>query len=169
MTCHPYRTDRMAAYSFATRWQTPAPMERVLDVLKEVDRWPAWWRGVRSVERIAQGGADGIGATHRFVFRGRLPYSLAFSMRVTDVTAPSRLAGEATGELVGTGVWTLREVEGVTHIRYDWNVRTTRRWMNLLAPIARPLFARNHDIIMEWGRIGLATQLAMPVLRDGSG
>jgi hypothetical protein len=157
----------MADYSFVTRWQTAAPLERVIDVLKEVDRWPAWWQGVRSVERIAEGDADGIGATHRFTFRGRLPYSLAFTVRVTEVAAPNRLTGEATGELEGTGVWTLRDGGGATHIRYDWNVRTTRWWMNLLAPIARPLFARNHDLIMEWGRIGLGSQLGVPVQGEG--
>jgi len=160
----------MADYSFVTRWQTTAPMERVIEVLREVDRWPAWWRGVRCVERIAEGDADGIGATNRFVFRSRLPYSLAFTMQVTEVSAPNHLVGRATGELEGSGAWTLWSSEGATHIRYDWNVRTTRWWMNLLAPVARPFFARNHDIVMEWGRVGLASELGEPVASDvGSG
>jgi len=34
------------------------------------------------------------------------------------------------------GRWTLSEAEGQTLVRYDWNIRTTRWWMNLLAPLA---------------------------------
>jgi hypothetical protein len=40
----------------------------------------------------------------------------------------------------GTGRWTLAPAEGGTLVRYDWDIRTTRWWMNLLAPVARPAF-----------------------------
>ena len=156
----------MADYAFVTRWRTTAPSEQVVGVLRDVDRWPEWWRGVCSVERVSAGDSRGIGAIHRFTFRSRLPYSLAFSTRVTQVAEPNRLTAQASGELEGTGTWTLRDGDGTTHIRYDWNVRTTRWWMNLLAPVARPLFARNHDIVMDWGRVGLATRLGIPVEVD---
>ena len=39
----------------------------------------------------------------------------------------------------------------VTAVVYEWNVSTTKPWMNLLAPIARPLFAWNHDWVMRNG------------------
>ncbi|OUC07939.1 polyketide cyclase, partial [Litorilinea aerophila] len=39
-----------------------------------------------------------------------------------------------------------------------------RRWMNLLAPLARPIFAWNHDIIMAWGGQGLARLLGAQLL-----
>ena len=42
-------------------------------------------------------------------------------------------------------------------------VRTTKRWMNLAAPIARPLFKWNHDIVMQQGGKGLACLLKRPV------
>ena len=38
---------------------------------------------------------------------------------------------------------------------YEWNVRTARPWMNRLAPVARPLFAWNHDVVMRQGAEGL--------------
>jgi len=44
-------------------------------------------------------------------------------------------------------------------LRYDWQVRTTRLWMNLLAPLAKPLFRWNHDAIMQAGGIGLTRHL----------
>ncbi len=42
---------------------------------------------------------------------------------------------------------------------YSWEVSTTRRWMNRIAPLARPAFAFNHDYVMRQGAHGLATQL----------
>ena len=43
-------------------------------------------------------------------------------------------------------------------------MRTTRAWMNLLAPVARPIFAVNHDYVMRNGGHGLAKLLGAPLL-----
>jgi hypothetical protein len=80
-------------------------------------------------------------------------------MRTTAVERPQRIEGRASGELEGLGVWTLRADGGWTEVRYDWSVRTTKRWMNLLTPVARPFFAWNHDVVMRWGGEGLARKL----------
>jgi len=47
---------------------------------------------------------------------------------------------------------------------YDWRVRTTKRWMNLASPIARPIFKWNHDRVMRWGGEGLARHLGCRLL-----
>ena len=39
---------------------------------------------------------------------------------------------------------------------YEWNVATTKAWMNLIAPIARPVFEWNHDWVMSRGAEGIA-------------
>jgi hypothetical protein len=36
--------------------------------------------------------------------------------------------------------------------------------MNLLAPVARPFFSWNHDVVMGWGGKGLAQQLGVELL-----
>jgi hypothetical protein len=69
------------------------------------------------------------------------------------------MAGRAHGDLDGTGVWRLFEEEAATRVTYDWKVHTTKRWMNAIAPLARPLFKRNHDIVMGWGGEGLAHRM----------
>jgi hypothetical protein len=74
-----------------------------------------------------------------------------FDVQVTRVEPPFRLEARAAGELDGTGRWTLTSADGGTLVRYDWDVRTTRRWMNLLAPAARPVFRWNHDELMREG------------------
>ena len=157
----------MTDYAFRTLWRADAPIERVYGAIEDAEAWPAWWPGVRRVERLADGDADGVGTRYRFEFRSRLPYSLVFDVRVAQVQRPTRLVGEASGELAGIGTWTLQAADdGWTDVRYDWNVRTTRWWMNLLAPLARLAFVRNHDVIMEWGRIGLGRRLGASVEAD---
>ena len=84
-------------------------------------------------------------------------------METTRVVPHERLEGRASGELEGTGVWTFAETGGGTDVRYDWTVRTTKPWMNALAPFARPLFAWNHDVVMRWGAEGLARKLGARV------
>jgi hypothetical protein len=64
-----------------------------------------------------------------------------------------------TGELDGVGRWTLTPVDGGTLVRYDWDVRTTRWWMNLAAPVARPAFVWNHDAVMREATESLARRL----------
>lgn len=151
----------MASYSFVTVWRHHAPIGDVYDAISDSLHWPEWWSTVTRVEEIAAGDpATGVGNVRRYTFKGSLPYSLAFDLAVTGTERPRTLAGRATGELEGTGVWTLtEEQDGITVARYDWNVRTTRWWMNLLAPLARPVFKANHDLVMQAGAKGLCTRL----------
>jgi hypothetical protein len=65
----------------------------------------------------------------------------------------------ATGELEGTGLWRFFAAAGSTAVVYDWNVRTTKPWMNFLAPVAGPAFRSNHDWVMRNGGEGLARKL----------
>lgn len=46
-------------------------------------------------------------------------------------------------------------------MRYEWDVRTTQWWMNALAPLARPVFAWNHDYVMRQGGEGLRRRLGV--------
>jgi hypothetical protein len=80
-------------------------------------------------------------------------------MKTIRVEPPFLLEGVAIGELQGDGLWQLSTDGNETVVRYDWNVETTKRWMNLLAPIARPLFDWNHNVVMSWGAQGLAKRL----------
>ncbi|HKQ32652.1 MAG TPA: polyketide cyclase, partial [Thermodesulfobacteriota bacterium] len=53
--------------------------------------------------------------------------------------------------------------------RYDWQVETTKPWMNLIAPLARPIFKWNHDVVMKWGAEGLARRLGAVAIEDKEG
>src|SRR5919197_1962802 len=139
----------MAEYSFTTVWRVDAPVEDVWKAIFEVERWPEWWKGVKSVTRVVEGEPDGVGNVHRYVWKSRLPYELSFDMRVIAVRPPVELVGVALGELAGEGHWRVFRTGAGTVARYDWNVATTAAWMNLLVPVARAAFEWNHDAVMR--------------------
>jgi hypothetical protein len=149
----------MAHYTFHTNWEFAAPLETVFEEIAHPERWPSWWSNIARVELLAAGDANGVGAVRRFTFTTQLPYNLTFNLRLTRVAQPTLIEGAASGELEGIGRWTLTEQGGRTHVHYLWQVRTTRWWMNLLAPIARPFFAWNHDAVMRNGERSLAKRL----------
>lgn len=154
----------MASYSFMTTWRIEAPVDKVWDAIYNSQRWPSWWKGVEKVAEIKKGDERGIGSVRRYTWKGRLPYALTFDLRLTRNEKPFKLEGVAQGELEGTGRWELAQEGVVTTVRYYWDVRTTKRWMNLLTPVARPLFKLNHDVIMKQGGEGLARLLGAKLL-----
>jgi uncharacterized protein YndB with AHSA1/START domain len=153
----------VADYSFLTTWCLDAPIDRVFATLDDAARWPQWWKGVRRAELLEEGDADGVGRLWTYTWRSRLPYELSFRSRVTRVERPFLLEAAADGELIGTGRWRLFEGRG-TAVVYEWDVSTSRPWMNRIAPVARPLFEWNHDVVMRQGADGLSRLLGAPLL-----
>jgi uncharacterized protein YndB with AHSA1/START domain len=152
-------------YELVTEWHLDAPIGRVWDALYDVDGWPRWWKYVLAVETVEPGDDRGVGAVRRYTWGSRLPYRLSFNMRSTVVEPPHVLAGEAAGELNGAGRWTLTEDGATTRARYDWNVATSRAWMNALAPLLAPAFRWNHGQVMADGARGLARHLGVRLLK----
>ena len=151
----------MAQYHFVTHWHVDAPIESAWDAISHPERWPSWWKGVEQVTQLATGDADGIGDRRHYVWKSLLPYRLGFEVTTTRIERPHTLEGRATGELEGTGRWDIRgSSDGGTEITYFWDVRTTRRWMNAIAPLAGPVFRWNHDYVMANGGRGLTQLLA---------
>ena len=148
-------------YRFLTAWLLDAERRAVWRELRDAGSWPEWWRGV---ERVATLAPD---EHYRIAWRSRIPYDLEFEFVVHDLDEPCAMSGEARGELTGTGHWRLFEQNGVTAVTYEWNVRTTKRWMNALAPVARPIFEYNHNVVMRWGGEGLARRLGCNLLAAG--
>jgi uncharacterized protein YndB with AHSA1/START domain len=158
------RDMALTQFHLTTHWSFRAPPLKVWDALAQPEAWPSWWRAVERVEVIEPGDADGVGAYRRLTWRTALPHRVAFNMRTLRVEKPALIEGRADGELAGTGRWTLAPVAAGTsdgtQVRYDWIVEVTKPWMRLIAPLARPVFAWNHDVIMDWGRQGLERLLA---------
>jgi hypothetical protein len=137
------------------------------EVLQDPLRWPEWWRGVERVSELDGGDGRRVGSRYRIAWRSRVPYELEFDFVVRRVDEPCCMEGEAVGDLQGTGVWRLFEQGSLTAVVYEWDVTTSKRWMNMIAPLARPVFEYNHDVVMRWGGEGLARRLGTRLLAAG--
>lgn len=152
----------MSNYEFVTVWDIDAPLARVWDVIEDANVWPEWWKGVVSITELEKGDDDGVGSIRRTVWRSALPYKLEFDSEVLRVERLKLIEARAFGELDGHGLWQFEAVsDDRTRVQYDWRVKTTKAWMNLLAPVARPFFRWNHDTIMRWGEEGLRKRLGI--------
>ena len=151
---------RMSSYEFVSVWTIDAPLEAVWATIKDSEAWPEWWCGVVSVVELKPGDEKGNGAIHRSTWKSALPYKLEFDSEIIRIEEFKLIEARAFGELDGLGLWQFSQMDSSVRVQYDWCVKTTKPWMNLIAPLARPLFKWNHDVIMRWGEQGLKKRLA---------
>ena len=151
-------------YRFLTTWLLDCGRGPVWEAIFDQRSWPTWWRGVEDVVELEPGDETGVGSHARLVWRSRLPYDLVFEARTHTVSKPHLIEADAFGELTGTGRWRLFEQGGVTAVLYEWNVSTTKPWMNALAPLLRPVFVWNHNWVMRNGGVGIAELLGCRLL-----
>ncbi|MDZ4254814.1 MAG: SRPBCC family protein [Sulfuritalea sp.] len=149
----------MAEYHLLTIWRIEAPLQDVYAAIEDSLRWPDWWPSVRKVEQLADGNAKGIGSVRRYAWQGRLPYRVVFDVRATRIEQNIAIEGIATGDLDGSGRWKFSSQGKLSVVHYEWHVHSRRWWMNLVAPVARTIFVRNHAQIMVQGGKALAKRL----------
>jgi uncharacterized protein YndB with AHSA1/START domain len=153
-------------YSFTTYWHIDAPIDEVWQAIYDSKSWPKWWKNVKKVTVLKEPDKDGVGEVQHHEWGTALPYKLVFDTRTTQVERPHVLLADSIGQLVGTGRWELNEEGAVTVVRYDWNVQTTKKWMNALAPVLRPIFAWNHKVVMNEGGRALANLLHTKLVQE---
>ena len=154
-----------AAYHFLTQWRLPGTALEAVAVLSDPLDLPRWWPSVYlQAEEVEPPGADGSGQAVRLLTKGRLPYRLRWSFRVTQVESPAgpgphTLALSAWGDFVGEGLWTIRDDSADVVLQYDWRVRTEKPLLRRLSWLLRPLFAWNHRWAMAEGERSLRREL----------
>jgi uncharacterized protein YndB with AHSA1/START domain len=156
----------LAHYSFLTGWLLDSPREPVWEAIYDQARWPEWWRGVERAELVRPGEDGDVGTVARMTWRSLLPYRVEFEVTMKRIES-HLLEGDAVGDLTGVGRWRFFEHDGVTAVLYEWNVATTKAWMNLVAPVGRPVFKWNHDWVMARGGEGIARLLGCRLLANG--
>jgi hypothetical protein len=146
-------------YHLRTDWTFNAPVEQAWPVVLDLEHYPAWWSDFRRVQRL-KGDGRTVGSVFACEVRGALPYSLNYIVEVTCSEEYRSIELRSTGDLVGTGRWEFSAPRpDQTRATYFWNVRTTNPLLNLLAPLARSLFARNHEQVMNRGYLALRQHL----------
>ena len=148
-------------YHFVTHWRVKAPREEVFEVLTDSESLTRWWPSVyRRVQPIGPPpGPDGVGKRLLLDTQGWLPYRLRWELRVVEHEPPSRLALEASGDFVGSGVWTLTQDGDATEVKYVWAIRAEKPLLRHLSFLLKPVFALNHRWAMARGLESLKLEL----------
>lgn len=149
-----------SSYHFVTVWSVAGTIEEVKAVLRDAAALPRWWPSVYlSVHTVDQGGPDGEGATADLHTKGWLPYTLRWTLRVTDPVTDSGFGLKATGDLDGTGRWTLEQDGPKVVITYDWRVSASKPLLRRLSWLLRPAFSANHRWAMRRGEESLELEM----------
>lgn len=144
-----------ADYRFVTHGKVEGPIRLVYDILKDGENYSQWWPAFKSSRVVGLKGSHKI---HSLV-RARLPYTLSFTTELVRENPPTEIEIRATGELVGSGIWRLRETEEATEIEFEWDVRVEKPLIKWLTPILKPLFRWNHDWVMRVGEVCLQKEV----------
>jgi hypothetical protein len=146
-------TDRNF-YVFRSEWRIDAPPDDVYLALEELRRYPDWWREVRQVTQLDEDTAE-------IRCRATLPYDLVFlSSQSVRNRGGGVLEAKLAGDLDGFSRWTITADGSGTLAVFDEEVVATKRLLQVLAPVARPVFRANHELMMRHGQQGLRTYVS---------
>lgn len=147
-------------YEFTTVWTVPGTIAEVKAVLSDGLTLPRWWPSVYlSVVQRKDGGADQVGSVTDLHTKGWLPYTLRWSLTITEPITDAGFALSAAGDLSGTGRWTFVQAGPEVLITYDWRVSATKPLLRRLSWLLRPAFAANHRWAMARGEQSLRLEL----------
>ena len=149
-----------ADYEFRTVWRVAGTAGEVRDVLADGPSLPRWWPAVYlSVATVNEGEESGTGGETALFTKGWLPYTLRWTLRVTEPVTDAGFALAATGDLIGTGRWTFTQDGSEVVITYDWRVSASKPLLRRLTWVLRPVFSANHRWAMARGEESLRLEL----------
>jgi uncharacterized protein YndB with AHSA1/START domain len=142
---------------FRSEWHLAAPATDVYRALADVERYPRWWPQVRDTRRIDDTAGE-------LTCRSLMPHDLVFVMRrEIEDPASGLLRAVISGDLVGTGQWTITAngSDGTgTLAVFDEDVSVGHGLVQAAGPFFRPLLRLSHDHMMRSGEKGLQAHLS---------
>jgi hypothetical protein len=147
-------------YEFVTVWRVPGTIAEVTAVLSDGRTLPQWWPSVYlGVEPREDGDPENVGSVTDLHTKGWLPYTLRWSLTLTEPVTDTGFALSADGDLQGTGRWTFGQDGPEVVITYDWRVSAAKPLLRRLTWLLRPVFAANHRWAMARGEESLRLEL----------
>ena len=143
----------MGMYHFITEWFFPVPVERVWEETANIGAYPTWWKNLKKAVIRGPESRLQLGSIVDCEVKGSLPFSLRFTIEVTTFDPPRLLEIKSTGDLIGTGKWTLESKDNGTQSIFHWDVGTTNPVLNIIAriPFVKSMLEKNHDDVMAKG------------------
>jgi hypothetical protein len=146
-------------YHFTTHWRVRGSITEVADILDDPLELPRWWPDVYLDVREAEPEEPGRRALIGLHTKGRLPYTLRWTLRVIESRYPRGFTLHAWGDLEGRGTWTFEQDGEFVNVNYDWRVRAGKPFLRYLSFLLKPLFAANHNWAMARGEESLRREL----------
>jgi hypothetical protein len=147
-------------YHIVTEWRVKGTVQEVAEVLNQPSDLPRWWPSVYlDVQEIEPGNENGVGRVVNLYTKGWLPYTLRWTFRVTESSIPHGFALEAWGDLVGRGIWTLKQEGELVRVIYDWKINADKPLLRTFSFLFKPIFAANHRWAMQMGEESLNLEL----------
>lgn len=159
------------AYQFTTEWRVAGTVEEVKAILGDDDSTSVvrWWPSVYlGVEQLDAGGDGGLGRVVAVHTKGWLPYTLRWTLRVTEALTDAGYALAASGDLEGTGRWRFEQDGPEVVIVYHWRIRATKPLLRRLEWLLRPAFSANHHWAMKQGQESLRLELRRRRIDDSA-
>jgi polyketide cyclase/dehydrase/lipid transport protein len=140
-------------YVFRSEWRFAAAPELVYAALVDVEKYPTWWRQVRSTRWIDDRSGE-------ITCRSLLPYDLTFVVeRDVEDRESGILRGKLSGDLTGQSQWTVTAAAGGTLAVFDEDVTVSKGMIRAAGLVARPALRFNHGLMMRSGEAGLRKAL----------
>jgi len=147
-------------YRFVTVWRVAGTVQEVMAVLGDAQSLHRWWPSVYlSVVQVKDAGPDGTGGVVDLHTKGWLPYTLRWTLTITEPMTDTGFALAAAGDLNGTGRWTFTPDGPEVVISYDWRVRAAKPLLHRLSWLLKPVFSANHRWAMARGEESLRLEL----------
>ena len=147
-------------YEFVTVWRVPGTVAEVNTILGDAEALTRWWPCVY-LDVVARrgGGVGGVGGVADLYTKGWLPYTLRWTLTITEPITADGFALEAGGDLCGTGRWRFEQDGPEVEIIYDWRVNATKPLLRRLSWLMKPVFSANHRWAMARGEESLRLEL----------
>lgn len=145
----------MAKYKFIDHWYIKAPQAEVFRYISDARTYPQWWPVYPKVEILHDAGSGNAGSRARLQVKSALGYTLDLDVETVAIDPPNSIKTVVAGQLAGSGEWEFKQEGDTTHAIFTWIVESHHPLLNVLEPIAKPLFKWSHDDASRKGHRGL--------------
>jgi hypothetical protein len=147
-------------YHFISNWHVEGTVDQVSAIISDTASLPLWWPSVYlGVTVLQPAQKDGTLKVVKLLTRGWLPYSLDWTLEVTESRHPYGFTLEAEGDFIGRGIWDFVQDGERVLVRYDWKIRADKPLLRALSFAFKPVFEGNHRWAMKRGEESLRLEL----------
>lgn len=138
-------------FAFSHTTEVAADLDRVREVVLDLEHYVDWWPQVRAVASL--GPDDAL-----VVCRSVLPYDLELHLHAVSRDGDV-LRVDLDGPIQGYAQWTLARTHHGTRLEFEQRVRAVSSGFVVASYLVKPLLAWNHRQMMRGAEAGLAAHL----------